>query len=87
MGSLDDNPSLADHAFAPIENSPRIYPQPATLVDLSSNFAGRLPGDFLCARRVIAGLRVRSAAYFLPSSPLSPDGIAPVQLIRGKAAR
>jgi len=49
--------------------------------------ASPLPGDFLCARRVIAGLRVRSAAYFLPSSPLSPDGIAPVQLIRGKAAR
>jgi hypothetical protein len=42
MGSLDDDRSLADHAFTPIEAP----------VDLSTGFAGKhspLPGEFLCA--------------------------------------
>jgi hypothetical protein len=43
MGSVDDDRSLVDPAFAPNENCPRIYPQTPTLVDLSSKFAGKLP--------------------------------------------
>jgi hypothetical protein len=47
--------------------------------------ASPLPGDFLCARRVITGLRVRSAAYPLVVGVVSPTGdSAPRQLTRGR---
>src|SRR5262249_679296 len=79
MGSVDDDPSLADHASAPIENSARIYPQTATLVDLSSNFAGQLPPSSrrfsLCSphhRRLSQPAAL--AALRSPAKLLSKDG-------------
>jgi hypothetical protein len=49
MGSVDDDRSLVDHASAPIET-------PCGFIHKPRRAASPLPGDFLCTRRVIAGL-------------------------------